>query len=119
MDQLKIVTFEILDNVELHSVLNLIKLLGQQKEVHKDVSSWIILEMQEICCRHHQSPYVSNCIVEIMPDVMKLSKGDEDLSKDVITMVQSFTRKCVQKRYSPKFSVALLHQLKSFHKVKL
>ena len=119
VDQLKIVSFEIYDNVELHSVFNLIKLLGQQKEVNKDVASWITLEIQEICLIHHQNPYVSNCIVEIIPDVLKLSRRDEDLFKDIIMMVMSFTKKCVQKHYSPDFSVALLHQLKSFHKVKL
>lgn len=115
VEELSKVSFEISDNVECHTVLHLIKLLGQHKNIHPDVATWIIRELQEVCTKHHQNPYVSNCIVERISDVMKLSKGDIEISENTIMMVQSFAKKCVQKHYSPQFCVAFLDQMKSFH----
>lgn len=114
---LKRITFDYVDNVELHTVFHIIKLLGCQNRVSEGIAEWAMALVIEICIDYHQNQYISEKLIEGISDVIQFVKDHNCETSNVLILVDSFVTKCSQLNYNPGITVKCLQQLKCFHRV--
>ncbi|CAO1305967.1 unnamed protein product [Diamesa serratosioi] len=112
---LKRITFDYADNVELHTVFHLIKLLGCQNRVTEGIALWAMALVIEICIDYHQNQYISEKLIEGISDVIQFAKDHNSETSNVLVLVDSFVTICSQMSYNPNITVKCLEQLKTFH----
>ena len=114
---LRRITFEYADNVELHTVFHIIKLLGCQNRVTEGIAVWAMALVIEICIDYHQNQYISEKLIEGISDVIQFAKDHNSETTNVLVLVDSFVTMCSQMNYNPSITVKCLQQLKTFHRV--
>lgn len=116
-DRLSRVEFDIDSNADLHAVWNVWKILGQQDYVPQEVVDWLLLATQEICQTYHNHQYISGLVIESLPDIVYLLKGNHNATSNLVMLFRAFGKLCANPEYNPQTSVNYIRNFKYFHQV--
>lgn len=117
VDRLKRIELKVDDNVDLHTVFYVLKILAQQETILKDVVCWVWMYIVAICGSYHNHQYVSHRMIEALGDVVQISHEQPDLTSNVVSLFKSFAMLCGNQQYNVEVSEEFVKQFKFFHKV--
>lgn len=107
------------DNMDLHTILHLLKSFRKQESVPVEVAEWIWSFIVTICSDFCTHQYISNRIIESLQDIVHISKNHTPMTTNVVQIFFSFGRLCVHPEYNPMTTVKFVQQFKHFHQVSL
>ena len=106
------------DNMDMHTVFHLLKLLSNQEVVPLDVTEWIWSFIEKICRDYHTHQYISSRMIESFQDIISISKNYPAMTTDVVQLYLSFGTICARPEYNSMVTVKFIQQFKYFHQVK-
>jgi hypothetical protein len=116
VDTLKTIGFKIKDNEELHTILHVVRWIGELELDSKDLIMWSLTALQTVCMQYNRNHYVSGQIIGLFPQIVAMTSKCPELSKNVVELIKSFMIQCSKKIYGPELTVQCLKQLDNFHK---
>jgi hypothetical protein len=110
------------DNMDLHIIFDVLKILGKRGNVSLKLASWLWTGIGSICEHHRDDNYFMGCIIDELSNIVVVSKNHVSLVTNIVKLFSTLTLYCSEgcesnRVLSTRLVVKVLEHLKSFHQV--
>lgn len=110
-------------NMDVHAILKITEIFGNQKKISLALVTWIWSSIVEIYEHHFQSNYIMEQLIERFDSILEISKDYITLTNDVIVIFKAFSNLCVESAtdvnrvLNAKLATKFISKFESFHKM--
>lgn len=120
VENLKDVLFYVNDNVDLHAIIEILDIFGNQVDVPHQAVKWIWLGIVNLCKYHKEHIYVMKRLVEKIDKIVNFSKGLGDMTSSVIELFRIYSKLCSHlnienRKYNLEVALIFLEKFRYFH----
>lgn len=105
------------DNMDLHTILEVIDIFSEQSQLPEEAVSWIWKSIVNICKMHNNCLYIMECLCEKLDKIVKITKNVQDEISNLCVLFKAFAAMCTndEPKFNRDLSIKFLEKFPTFH----